>query len=66
MFLRRCLTLAVLAMMTAGVAACGENSKSSGWSISIDIREDVPVASNLSAAGRAQNRRVEIIIRPNA
>jgi len=27
--------------------------------------EDQPVASNLSAAGRAQNRRVEIIIRPN-
>jgi outer membrane protein OmpA-like peptidoglycan-associated protein len=26
--------------------------------------EDQPVASNLSAAGRAQNRRVEIIIRP--
>ncbi len=28
--------------------------------------EDAPVASNLNAAGRAQNRRVEIIIRPNA
>jgi outer membrane protein OmpA-like peptidoglycan-associated protein len=27
--------------------------------------EDQPVASNLSTAGRAQNRRVEIIIRPN-
>lgn len=27
--------------------------------------EDQPVASNLSPAGRAQNRRVEIIIRPN-
>lgn len=26
--------------------------------------EDQPIASNLSAAGRAQNRRVEIIIRP--
>jgi outer membrane protein OmpA-like peptidoglycan-associated protein len=28
--------------------------------------EAQPVASNASAAGRAQNRRVEIIIRPNA
>ena len=27
--------------------------------------EDEPVASNLSATGRAQNRRVEIVIRPN-
>lgn len=27
--------------------------------------EDAPVASNLTAEGRAQNRRVEIIIRPN-
>ncbi len=27
--------------------------------------EDQPIASNLSAAGRQQNRRVEIIIRPN-
>lgn len=28
--------------------------------------EDQPVASNLDAAGRTQNRRVEIVIRPNA
>jgi len=27
--------------------------------------ENEPVASNLSAMGRAQNRRVEIVIRPN-
>ena len=27
--------------------------------------EDRPIASNLTAAGRAQNRRVDIVIRPN-
>ena len=27
--------------------------------------ENIPIASNLNAAGRSQNRRVEIIIRPN-
>jgi outer membrane protein OmpA-like peptidoglycan-associated protein len=28
--------------------------------------ESQPVASNLNAAGKAQNRRVEIVILPNA
>ncbi len=31
----------------------------------IGMGEDSPIASNLSASGRAQNRRVEIIITPN-
>lgn len=33
--------------------------------VSIGRGEDQPIASNLDAAGRAQNRRVEIIITPN-
>ncbi|MEO0356951.1 MAG: OmpA family protein [Pseudomonadota bacterium] len=33
---------------------------------SIGRGEDAPVANNLTAEGRAQNRRVEIIISPNA
>ncbi|WP_116085827.1 OmpA family protein [Tropicimonas sp. IMCC34011] len=32
---------------------------------SIGRGEDQPIASNLDAAGRQQNRRVEVIIRPN-
>jgi outer membrane protein OmpA-like peptidoglycan-associated protein len=44
-------------LMGAGVPA--------GRIIAYGRGEDQPVASNLTAAGRAQNRRVEIIIRPN-
>ncbi len=33
--------------------------------VTVGRGEDQPIASNLSAAGRQQNRRVEIIIRPN-
>jgi outer membrane protein OmpA-like peptidoglycan-associated protein len=33
---------------------------------SIGRGEDDPIASNLTVAGRAQNRRVEIVIRPNS
>ncbi|MGR3291257.1 MAG: OmpA family protein [Paracoccaceae bacterium] len=33
---------------------------------SIGMGEDQPLASNLTVSGRAQNRRVEIIIRPNS
>ncbi|MEJ6479347.1 MAG: OmpA family protein, partial [Octadecabacter sp.] len=32
---------------------------------SIGRGEDAPIATNLTAAGRQQNRRVEIIIVPN-
>ena len=35
-----------------------------GRIVSVGRGEDQPVASNLTAQGRAQNRRVEIIIRP--
>ena len=37
----------------------------SGRLVAYGRGEDVPVASNLTPEGRAQNRRVEIIIRPN-
>lgn len=37
----------------------------SGRVVAIGRGEDQPIASNLSAAGQAQNRRVEIRIRPN-
>lgn len=38
----------------------------SGRVVAFGRGEDAPVASNLTPEGRAQNRRVEIIIRPNA
>lgn len=47
------------------VAAVLRNSGVSGGRIAAYGRgEDQPIASNLSPQGRAQNRRVEIIIRP--
>jgi outer membrane protein OmpA-like peptidoglycan-associated protein len=41
------------------------NGVSAGRLRSIGRGEDAPVASNLNESGRSQNRRVEIIIRPN-
>ena len=38
----------------------------SGRIVTIGQGEDMPIASNLTAQGRAQNRRVEIIIRPTS
>ncbi|WP_099827045.1 OmpA family protein [Oceaniglobus indicus] len=40
------------------------NGVSSGRLRAVGFGEDRPVAENLSAAGRAQNRRVDIVIRP--
>lgn len=37
-----------------------------GRIVTLGQGEDAPIASNLTPEGRAQNRRVEIIIRPNA
>jgi outer membrane protein OmpA-like peptidoglycan-associated protein len=41
------------------------NGVPAGRIIAIGRGEDQPIASNLTEEGRAQNRRVEIIIRPN-
>ena len=50
----------------AGVAAVlRQNGVASGRLNVIGRGEDQPIASNLSVSGRQQNRRVEIIIRPN-
>jgi outer membrane protein OmpA-like peptidoglycan-associated protein len=46
------------ALISNGVAATRLQSLGRG--------EDQPVASNLTAEGRAQNRRVEIVILPDA
>ncbi|WP_102109501.1 OmpA family protein, partial [Oceaniglobus roseus] len=40
------------------------NGVSSGRVRAVGYGEDRPVASNLTAAGKAQNRRVDIVIRP--
>ncbi len=42
------------------------NGVPAGRIVAFGRGEDAPVASNLTDAGRAQNRRVEIIIRPTA
>ena len=42
------------------------NGVPSGRVVSYGRGEDAPIASNLTPDGRAQNRRVEIIIRPTA
>ena len=42
------------------------NGVSSGRVRTVGRGEDQPVATNLTPAGRAQNRRVEIVIRPDA
>jgi len=34
-------------------------------SFNFDLSQRRPIASNLNEAGRAQNRRVEIVITPN-
>lgn len=49
----------------AVTAVLVSNGVSSGRIATIGRGEDQPIASNLTAAGRAQNRRVEIIIIPN-
>lgn len=55
--LRRATSVAQV-LLAAGVPASRITTRGMG--------EDQPVASNLTPEGRAQNRRVEIIIRPNS
>ncbi|SPF75646.1 putative lipoprotein YiaD [Aliiroseovarius pelagivivens] len=51
----------------AAVAAVLSANGVPGWRIqTIGYGEDQPVASNLDAYGRQQNRRVEIVIRPTS
>ncbi|MCI2400706.1 OmpA family protein [Aliiroseovarius subalbicans] len=49
----------------AVAAVLFDNGVSAGRVVTIGRGEDQPIASNYSPQGRAQNRRVEIIIRPN-
>ncbi len=49
----------------AVTAVLVSNGVSSGRVVTVGRGEDQPIASNLTAQGRAQNRRVEIIIIPN-
>ena len=49
----------------AVAAVLFDNGVSPARVVTIGRGEDAPVATNLSAEGRQQNRRVEIIIRPN-
>lgn len=51
------------AQSVAGILTAG--GVSSGRIVAIGRGEDQPVASNSTDQGRAQNRRVEILIRPN-
>ena len=50
----------------AVAAVLFDNGVSSTRVVTIGMGEDRPVATNLTPEGRQQNRRVEIIIRPNA
>ena len=51
---------------SAVAAVLRDNGVSSGRIRAFGRGEDQPIASNLTVEGRAQNRRVEIVIRPTA
>lgn len=50
----------------AVAAVLFDNGVSPSRVVTIGMGEDRPVATNLTAEGRQQNRRVEIVIRPNS